>query len=552
MKPRKHQFEAMHIVDEIVSGSLTIRDFLYMVTPGGGKSFLPVIYAKLIQLGYADAIMWVCPRKTLQAQAESAFLDPNGRKTFGHSFRIRTSTNETNPCRGLNGFVTTYQALGLDDKKTVLQEVKSKRYILVMDEHHHAEEASLWETALMPIYQAAAYRVMMTGTIERHSGKRVAFTKYANENGYERPNLESDDCRVVTYTRGDALREKAIIPLHFTFADAAVEWKEASGKTKKYKSLKEVPFLDSGKAIYTAINTEYAQALIDKALKHWTEHRKENPKAKMLIVTPNISNAKEALDYLRTKWHYSDIATSNDDDAAQEAIRRFKNGGLDILVGVAMFYEGFDVKEISHAVSLTNIRSTPWIEQFLARSVRVSPHLEYSQQYGFIFTMDDPRMHDIVSKLKAEQLPHIKRDRPRKRQIGLFDSPNEDEAKPLYDIEVVSSSITNEHEYILGAHWPSQAIMDEPMGFSQASETPSEKERRLRKEIDQIVNRFCAMFKYKQYQANFEIKTRFGKSRADMTLGELERCRDHVQRTYVPHGTNRRRTIKREARRFYG
>ena len=60
MKPRRLQIEAMQIVDEIVGGS-TIRDFLFMVTPGGGKSTLPIIFGKLILLGFADALCWICP-----------------------------------------------------------------------------------------------------------------------------------------------------------------------------------------------------------------------------------------------------------------------------------------------------------------------------------------------------------------------------------------------------------------------------------------------------------------------------------------------------------
>ena len=74
MKPRRHQLEAMSIVDEIISGS-SIRDILFMVCPGGGKSFLPIVIAKLIEAGLADALCWICPRKSLQYQGEANFQE---------------------------------------------------------------------------------------------------------------------------------------------------------------------------------------------------------------------------------------------------------------------------------------------------------------------------------------------------------------------------------------------------------------------------------------------------------------------------------------------
>lgn len=135
---RKHQSDMENIIQEIIDGA-PVRDILVRVTPGGGKSSLPIIAGRLITAGLADAICWICPRMSLQDQAERNFLDPFFRTMFDHSLLIRSSTNEHNPCRDTRGFVTTYQAIGVDEKGTVLQEIFSKRYILVLDEYHHAE-----------------------------------------------------------------------------------------------------------------------------------------------------------------------------------------------------------------------------------------------------------------------------------------------------------------------------------------------------------------------------------------------------------------------------
>ena len=46
-------------------------------------------------------------------------------------------------------------------------------------------------------------------------------------------------------------------------------------------------------------------------------------------------------------------------------------GKLDVLVTVAMAYEGLDIPAVSHLICLTRIRSTPWIEQMTARANRI-------------------------------------------------------------------------------------------------------------------------------------------------------------------------------------
>lgn len=89
-----------------------MRDVLAAVTPGGGKSLLPVIAAsRLITAGVIDRIVWVVPRDSLKHQAEEAFADAAWRNTLSHSLSVRAVATEVDPSRGLAGYVTTYQAV---------------------------------------------------------------------------------------------------------------------------------------------------------------------------------------------------------------------------------------------------------------------------------------------------------------------------------------------------------------------------------------------------------------------------------------------------------
>ena len=89
-----------------------VTDILAAVTPGGGKSLLPVIAAaRLIEAGQVERICWVVPRDSLRLQAEEAFADPVWRAALGHALSVRAADNEPDPSRGLAGYITTYQAI---------------------------------------------------------------------------------------------------------------------------------------------------------------------------------------------------------------------------------------------------------------------------------------------------------------------------------------------------------------------------------------------------------------------------------------------------------
>jgi superfamily II DNA or RNA helicase len=64
---RTHQRTVVNIVRAIVAGETRVRDILAAVTPGGGKSLLPVLAASvLIKSGFVDRVCWIVPRDSLR------------------------------------------------------------------------------------------------------------------------------------------------------------------------------------------------------------------------------------------------------------------------------------------------------------------------------------------------------------------------------------------------------------------------------------------------------------------------------------------------------
>src|SRR4051812_49907332 len=101
---RRHQEMVNNIVAAIAQRETDARDILAAVTPGGGKSLLPVIAAaRLIAAGVVDRVCWVVPRDSLRLQAEEAFADPAWRAALGHGLSVRAADNAPDPSRGVAG-----------------------------------------------------------------------------------------------------------------------------------------------------------------------------------------------------------------------------------------------------------------------------------------------------------------------------------------------------------------------------------------------------------------------------------------------------------------
>jgi superfamily II DNA or RNA helicase len=573
MQLRKHQADMLQICDQIKAGISDVRTIIASVTPGGGKSLLPVIAAARLIPTVADAICWIAPRDALRKQAEEAFASGRFRKLLNHNHQIRAATNDYNPCRGLSGYVTTYQALNADRGTRInAQEFATKRYILFLDEIHHAELDKATHEAIAELVEAAKVVIFASGTFERNNGKPVAFLPYKQvEGGFtlDLENLNDPKINVIKYTRRDALVEKSIIPLHFQFVDCRAEWVDREGESRTIDSLAEAGE-DTGEGLYTALNTEYAFELLKRCLDEWQAYRQLNPRARMLVVAANIASAKRYLEWLHKMMNVVvDIATSDDKKDAKKAIERFKTHGINavhILVTVAMAYEGLDVPAVTHIACLTHIRSTPWIEQMVTRAARVDRDatLAYEHQFGFIYAPDDQLFQECIQSIQAEQEPFLREQQEQRRESGNNGNGQSEPRPPVNGIVPLTSAATRERASGINGetidYEETQRIMTamekagigglSPIQFKQAMALyqssqpigdttsefntliPSQIEFQLRKWIENHNRSYERREKLQHGTINKKTKTRFGKSRDDMTVEELKRVWGWVQTNY--------------------
>ena len=509
---RQHQIDFEAAIDSIIAGSLATRIIVH-VTPGGGKSALPIIAGKLIGAGLVDRLLWICPRQALQLQGERNFIDPFFRSMFTHNRIIRSSTNETDPARGLDGFITTYQAAGVDDHKTMLQELHKYRYAVILDEFHHVEEGGEWHEALQPIMKMAAYHILMTGTLQRGDDKKIAYIDYEyNGRGYH-PVLEPNEKQaVVSYTRSQGLQERAILPIHFVFCDGKVAWENQAGDTINAESFYNVLPKERGHALYAALSTEFAEQLLSLSLNHFISYREINKTALLLVVTANISEARRHFKILRENGYNARLATSHDSQDAMDNIEAFKTGETNILVTIAMAYEGLDVPEVSHIACLTHIRSKPWIEQMFARAVRINKSAgAWGDQVAYVFVPDDIVMREIVQEIDAEQIRHAKDSEARSR---ILPQANGTKIPPIVPL---SSAATKQREKTLAEKTPL---------------TPKQEEESILRLVEGHVRRFAFANRMEVRDINTELVRHFGKGRRKMRLWELNKLLSFVQKEY--------------------
>jgi len=510
---RTHQKQLLEIVKQMKRGAGRWNKIIAHVTPGGGKSALPVIAAAELIPGIAQKICWVVPRVALQQQAEEAFLDPNFRKMLGHKHLIRVSTNELNPTRGLAGYSTTYAALTIDKKLLNAAEFSRFRYILVLDEPHHIAEDSSAMSAVKPLIERAALTLFMSGTLERGRKERIAFLPYFNQGDELEISLrDSSSTKVITYSRPDGLAERAIIPLRCTYIDAKAKWKDRKGNLKEVSSLREFKKL-AKEALMTALATEYAYELLDSTVQDWQVVKKANPRAKLLIVAASQKLAKMYAQHVQ-KRHGRDvgIATMDEGSGALKAIHKFKRIGTDktdILATVAMAYEGLDVKPITHIACLTRIRSKPWIEQMIARATRFDPDAgPWERQEAHVFMPDDFMMHKIIDAITREQAPFAKKKYD-------FEGGEGGGARDLFgDLIPVGS----------GAFGRRSKRMDNiPLSSApvEMELTPSQNEAMLRDNIENAVRDYALRKRVPFKTVNLKILRKFGKARSTMNLAEL-------------------------------
>ena len=193
---RKHQRELKEKLEEIANeykktGILKTKKIIVSAFPGGGKSVLPIIAAKVLKdAGIIEKIALVVPRKSLKSQGAQEFKKKNIQSFFPHNLEIRESGNEINPSHDSDGISSSYQGVvsaknNRSRKSTFEYDFEHHDYCLFLDEFHHIVEDSNdiegynFYKAIKPLFDKAKFVICVSGTPFRHlPNEKVAFLDF--------------------------------------------------------------------------------------------------------------------------------------------------------------------------------------------------------------------------------------------------------------------------------------------------------------------------------------------------------------------------------------
>jgi hypothetical protein len=297
------------------------------------------------------------------------------------------------------------------------------------------------------------------------------------------------------------------------------EWEEVDG----HRSTSALSGEESAKAIFTALRTEFANHLLEAAFEEYFKIKKKYLNAKILIVAPNIKIAKAYYDYVYVRGQNPRIATSEDTPQARKNIEDFKGSACDVLVTVAMAYEGLNVPEISVICCLSHIRSVPWLEQCFARANRIAP----CKDHAVVYAPADWSFKKAVRMIEREQLTPLNNP---KGQEELFtggkpeESEGNGEARP-WIIPIGSR-----------AHLAGEIVAAPALDIPPCS--PSEAEKILRKNINGVITSFLDSKPHGSKMAYSKMLYRrmrliCNKPIAEMKQSELEKVWMWVRKEYA-------------------
>ncbi len=558
-----------------------ITDILAAVTPGGGKSLLPVIAAHaLLAARLVERVCWVVPRDSLRQQAEEAFADSAWRRTLGHAVSVRAADNAPDPARGLQGYVTTYQSVAASPDLH-LAEFRRHRTLLVLDEVHHLpalsdmapdpladpaapDLAAGWSRALLPLLETARLRLLLSGTLQRADGRSILWLPYRTGPRVKtrEVDLAAPGWAVVGYSRAQALAERAVLPVLFGAVDGEASWlDEARAPTGPHRLASPWPTETTRPALFTALRTGFADALLREAFTAVRTLRAERRRTrglasgedahglgKLLVVATDQANARRYTDLLRGWMPRAQAATvqlaTSDERDAHETLARFRlTAEPSVLVTVAMAYEGLDTPEVAVVAALTHIRARAWLEQMIARATRVDPHAgPYAAQRALVFHPDDPLFARFRHSVETEQGTLAKRKQtPAQSKLPdwlldqLAGQEREDSIVPLESnaLGLRYGLLRPGPDYVL--HRPEQDAAQTEM-----LDAPSVLERRLRQRIGEMVAQQAVEDEgaaqaprgeglYHRYNAILKRCTG-DKPRAQMSLSELEAAVSWLER----------------------
>lgn len=390
--PRKWQAECIRRYQ-----ALNQRDFLMVVTPGGGKTKCALaIAAQAIGAGEARRLIVVCPSEPLKIQwAEAAaefglHLDPTLKNADGFE------------PEDFHGYVTTYASVGTRPRVHQIRCDQGGAFV-IFDEIHHCGtgEDLAWGDGIRSAFHSANRRLALSGTPFRSDNNPIPFVRYLDgkcqwdyEFGYGNALVDPPVCRMVS----------------FPTLEGEMKW-VSRGDLMTAAFADELPDKESQQRLRTSLShdSEVLRDLLRNANDRLTEIRSNgHPDAGGLVVCIDQPHAQKIAAIIeRISGEQPTVAISENPEAFED-IRRFRDSTRKWIVAVRMVSEGVDIKRLRVGVYASNIVSQLFFNQFVGRFVRVIGGMD--DETAYVFLPAEKRLLDFAHSIKKIVAHHVKEE----------------------------------------------------------------------------------------------------------------------------------------------
>jgi superfamily II DNA or RNA helicase len=389
------------------------RRFLVNAAPGSGKTICASVIAKrLFELDEIDAVIVIAPRVAVVKQWASDFKFVTGRPML----QITAADDEPEE-HGIDLCATWAAVQGLLEGFQAV--CKTKRTLVICDEHHHAAIEAAWGNGANGAFAHAKHVLVLTGTPIRSDGKESIWMAYDDQGAISHPDegtynlsygeaVDLEYCRPITFHRHEG---KFSVRLEGgdNISVSGASGVELTPELKRIKGLQQA--LDYYKLACTPKllpNGEpdlssYQASMLEWCIAKLNDLRLRMPDAGGLVIAPNIPVAEHMAQLLEELDGEKPVVVHSQSANADGKISSFRTNKKRWMVSVAMVSEGVDIPRLRVLAYLPNAQTELAFRQAMGRVVR--NHGPNDDSRAYVVMPTHRIFEEFAKRVEAEMSP---------------------------------------------------------------------------------------------------------------------------------------------------
>jgi len=406
--------------------------YLAVACPGAGKTTFALAATRQWLGGERLPLVVVVPTAHLKRQWAEAAL------RFGFHLDPAWSAAGGPPAADMHGVIVTYA-------QTASSSAELASFcaggLVILDEIHHAANERSWGDGVRNAFEAAACRLLLSGTPFRTDDSPIPFVKYSwGDYGEAEPDYE--------YGYGEALNDGGVVrPVYFPRFDGHMEWVNSEGQLIDATFEDEILQSEWGARLRTALSLDggWLKTVLGHAEKKLRDIRETHADAGGLIIAIDHDHARGIARQMEMRHGISPRIALSDDPKASDVIEAFANSDEPWIIAVRMISEGVDIPRLRVAVFATTTTTAMFFRQAVGRIARWTTGVR--SQKAFMYLPDDVRLRGHATALANQRRHSIELRKTREVETD-FDTVTQEtgQEEQLSLFAALSSTVIDEAE----------------------------------------------------------------------------------------------------------